>query len=70
MIFGKKNPRETVPEVATRVARVPTLTRRAPDPHGPLVRRLLLFFGRKKANFREKSGRRFQSHRSYRSLDI
>ena len=26
----------------------------APDPHGPLVRRLLLFFYRKKANFRRK----------------
>ena len=27
---------------------------RAPDPRGPLVRRLLLFFCRKKANFRKK----------------
>ena len=27
---------------------------RAPDPRGPLVRRLLLFFCRKKANFRRK----------------
>ena len=47
MIFGKKNPRETVPEVATRQGR-------APDPRGPPVRRLMPFFGRKKANFREK----------------
>ena len=47
MIFGKKNPRETVPEVATRQGR-------APDPRGPLVRRLMLFFGRKKANIQRK----------------
>ena len=66
--YGKKNQRETVPEVATRVARVPTFTGRAPYPRGPLVRRLTPFFGRKKANFwRKKSRRRFQSNRSYRS---
>ena len=42
-----------------------------PDPRGPLVRRLLLFFCRKKANFRKKkSWRRFQSNRSYGSPDI
>ena len=47
MIFGKKNQRETVPEGGTRQgARLP--------PSWPPVRRLLLFFGRKKANFREK----------------
>ena len=40
---------------------------RAPDPRGHPVRRLLLFFGRKKANFWKKSGRRFQSNRSYGS---
>ena len=28
---------------------------RAPSPHGPLIRRFLLFFCRKKANFRGKS---------------
>ena len=33
---------------------VPGPTRRAPNPHGPLVRRLLLYFGRKKANFWKK----------------
>ena len=32
----------------------PTLGRRAPDPRGPLVRRLMPFFGRKKANFWKK----------------
>ena len=42
--FRKKNPCETVPEVATRQGR-------APDPHGPPVRRLMPFFGRKKAIF-------------------
>ena len=51
VIFGRKNQCETVPEVATRVACAPTLTGRAPDPRGPLVRRLTPFFGRKKANF-------------------
>ena len=51
MIFGRKNQRETVPEVATRQGGAPAPTGRAPDPRGPLVRRLLLFFGRKKANF-------------------
>ena len=40
--------------MATRVARVPTFTGRAPYPRGPLVRRLTPFFGRKKANFRRK----------------
>ena len=50
MIFGKKNPRETVPEVAMRQgARLPPGC--APDPRGPPVRRLMPFFGRKKANF-------------------
>ena len=51
MIFGRKNQRETVPEVATRVAHAITLSGRAPDPRGPLIRRLMLYFGRKKANF-------------------
>ena len=45
--YGKKNQRETVPEVATRQGR-------APDPRGPPVRRLMPFFGHKKANFWKK----------------
>ena len=40
----------------------------APDPRGPPVRRLMPFFGCKKANFWYKnSRRRFQSNRSYGS---
>ena len=46
--YGKKTPRETVPEGGTRQGR-------APDPRGPLIRRLLLFFCRKKAIFQEKN---------------
>ena len=45
--YGKKNQHETVPEVATRQGR-------ACPPRGPPVRRLLLFFGRRKANFQKK----------------
>ena len=67
VIFGRKNQRETVPEVATRVAHATTPGGHAPHPRGPLVRRLLLFFGRKKANIWKKSWRRFQSNRSYGS---
>ena len=49
----------------------PAYPGRAPDPLEPLVRWLLLFFGRKKANFwKKKSWRRFQSNRSYGSPDI
>ena len=48
MIFGKKNQRETVPEGATMQGG------RSPDPRGHPVRRLTLFFCRKKANFRRK----------------
>ena len=33
---------------------MPTPGRRAPDPRGPPVRRLMLYFGRKKANFWKK----------------
>ena len=40
-----------MPEVATRVAHATTLGGCAPHPRGPLVRRLMLYFGRKKANF-------------------
>ena len=46
-----KNQRETVPEVATRVAHATTPGGRAPLSRGPPVRRLMPFFGRKKANF-------------------
>ena len=42
----------------------------APDPREPLVRRLMPFFGRKKAIFGKRLGRRFQSNRSYGSPDI
>ena len=48
MIFGKYNQHETVPEGATRQGG------RAPDPRGHPVRRLTLFFCRKKANFMRK----------------
>ena len=54
MIFGKKNPHETVPEVATRQGPTPTPGGCAPHHPGPLVRRLMPFFGRKKANFWKK----------------
>ena len=37
-----------------RVGPTPTPGRRAPDPRGPPVRRLMPFFGRKKANFWKK----------------
>ena len=47
MIFGKKNQREMVPEGATRQGA-------PPDPCGHPVRRLMLFFCRKKANFWRK----------------
>ena len=41
-----------------------------PHPPGPLVRWLMPFFGRKKANFWKISERRFKSNRSYGSPDI
>ena len=51
-----------------RCPRWPRDRGRAPDPRGPPVRRLMPFFGRKKANFwLKKSRRRFQSNRSYGS---
>ena len=40
--------------MATRVGPTPTPGRRAPHPRGPLVRRLMLYFVRKKANFWKK----------------
>ena len=63
MIFGKKNPRETVPEGAT-------MQGGAPDPRGHPVRRLVPFFRRKKANFRIKIVSKFQPNRSYGSPGI
>ena len=50
----KENQRELVPEVATRVAHATTPGGRAPLSHGPPVRQLMPFFGRKKANFMRK----------------
>ena len=47
MILGKKNQHETVPEGGPG-------GRRTPDPRGHPVRRLTLFFCRKKANFQRK----------------
>ena len=43
-----------MPEVATRQGPMPTLGGRAPHPRGPLVRWLMLYFGRNKANFWKK----------------
>ena len=63
MIFGKKNQRETVPEVVTRQGR-------APDPRGHPVRRLEPFFRCKKANFRIEIVLKFQPNRSYGSPGI
>ena len=66
MIFGKKNPRETVPEVATRQgARLPP--GRAPDTRGPPVRRLVPFFRRKEANIWIEIVSKFQPNQSYGS---
>ena len=69
MIFGKKNPHETVPEVATRQGRA-CPPGRAPDPRGPPVRRLMPFFRRKKANIRIEIVLKFQPNRSYGSPGI
>ena len=49
--FEKKNPRETVPEVVTGKGPTPVPGGHAPYPHEPTVRRLMPFFGRKKATF-------------------
>ena len=54
LIFGKKNQHETVPEGATTQGGAPQGCGHVPDPRGHPVRRLLLFFGRKKSNFRRK----------------
>ena len=69
VIFGKKNQCETVPEVATRVAHT-TTPGGCPHPCGPLVRRLMLYFGRKKANFSIEIVSKFQPNRSYGSPGI
>ena len=68
-IFGKKNPRETVPEVATRQG-APLPPGRAPDPRGPPVRRLMPLFLRKKSNIRIEIMLKFQLNRSYGSPRI
>ena len=69
MIFGNKNPRETVPKVATRQeACLPP--GRAPDPRGHPVRRLVFFFRRKKANIWIEIVLKFQPNRSYGSPGI
>ena len=49
----KENQREPVPEVVTRHGGAPL--GRAPFPREPTVRRLMPFFGRKKANFWKKT---------------
>ena len=48
----------------------PTPPRRAPDPRGPPVRRLMLFFCRKKANIWIEIMLKFQPNRSYGSPRI
>ena len=70
MILGKKNPREMVPEGATRQGGVPQGGRRAPDPRGHPVRRLVPFFCCKKANIRIETVLKFQTNRSYGSPRI
>ena len=69
MIFGKKNPRETVPEVATRQGGA-CPPGRAPDPRGLPVRLLMPFFRCKKANFRIEIVSKFQPNRTYGSPGI
>ena len=69
MIFGKKNPRETVPEVATRQGRV-CPPGRAPDPRGPPVRWFVPLFRRKKANIQIEIVSKFQPNQSYGSPGI
>ena len=54
MIVRKKDQRETVPEGATKQDGASQGGKRAPDPRGLPVGRLLLFFGRNKANFQRK----------------
>ena len=49
--FWEENQCETVPEVATSVGPTTTTGRRSPHPRGPPVRRLMLYYGRQKANF-------------------
>uniref|UniRef100_A0A8R7JZ88 Uncharacterized protein n=1 Tax=Triticum urartu TaxID=4572 RepID=A0A8R7JZ88_TRIUA len=69
-IFGKSGRNinaKQCPRWARGRGRAPA-PRRAPDPHGPPVRRLMPFFGRKKVIFLvKKSRRRFRSNRSYGS---
>ena len=70
MIFGKKNPRETMPEGATRQGGAPQGGRCAPDPCGHPVRRLKPFFRRNKANIRIEIVLKYQPNRSYGSPGI
>ena len=70
MIFGKKNPRETMLEGPTRYGGAPQGVRRAPDPRGHPVRWLMPFFRCKKANFRIEIVSKFQPNRSYGSPGI
>ena len=64
----KENQREPVPEVVMRQGAPPPRAR--PYPREPTVRRLALFFCRKKANIRKKSRQRFKANRSYGSTYI
>ena len=70
MIFGKKNPCETVPEGGTRQGGAPHPPRRATGPCGHPVRRLMPFFCRKKSNIWIEIVLKFQANRSYRSPGI
>ena len=67
VIFGKKNQRDTMPEGATRQGGVPQGVRRALDPRGHPIRRLVPFFRRKKANIWIEIVLKFPPNRSYRS---
>ena len=70
MIFGKKNPRETMPEGAMRQGGAPQGGRRAPNPCGHPVRRLVPLFHRKKSNIRIETVLKFQPNQSYGSPRI
>ena len=63
MIFGKKNPCETMPKGGMRQGA-------HPYPRGHPVRRLMPFFFRKKANIQIEIVLKFQPNRSYGSPGI
>ena len=69
VIFGKKNQRETMPE-GHEAGGAPQGVRRALDPRGHPVRRLVPFFHRKKANIRIEIVSKIQPSRSYGSPGI